>query len=331
MIARVFPYRLPLKRRWVAASVSMTERAGALLRLTDDAGRCGWGDCAPLPSRVDAPAVLAALEAFALHPGAGAQALAGEARWAVDTARADLAAQRRGLPLWRLLGAKRGSIEVNAALGPLDDGAPQRAAAAAAQGFRIGKFKVGLAPVAEDIARLRSLERGLRLRLDANRAWSDAQAHQFIDAVADLPIDALEEPLAVPTPGRLARLQADARWPLAVDESLPLLGLDALIAARAVRRLVLKPARLGAIAATRAIAMRARAAGLEVVITSVVDSAVGLTAAAHLAAAIAPDAAHGLGTADWFADDVADAPALVAGWLHLPQHRGLGLRVRGLQ
>mgnify|MGYP000996438134 CR=1 FL=1 len=337
--AEVVPYCLPLKRAWVAASAILTERRGALLKLTDADGRVGWGDCAPLPSGGHADAVLAALDDYARRPayfvdarrtaGADFSKCPPEVRWAIETAAADLAAQRAGLPLWRHLGGQCGTVEINAALGPLgplDDGCAERLAQAAAQGFRIGKIKVGLAPVEEEIARLKALPPALRLRLDANRAWSDDAARRMLTAIADLPIDSVEEPFAAPTLAKFAALQATLPYPLAIDESLPQFGVAAVIAAPAVRRLVLKPARLGGIAATQAIAQQATAAGIDVVLTSVVDSTVGLTAAAHLAAAIAPGLAHGLGTGDWLAADVAATPVIADGRLHLPDTPGLGIR-----
>lgn len=324
--AEVVPYCLPLKRPWVAASAILTERRGALLKLTDADGRVGWGDCAPLPSRSDPQRAIDALEAWTRRPASAEfQRLPPEARWAIETARADLAAQRAGLPLWRYWGGRNGTVEVNAALGPLDDGLPERLAAAHAQGFRIGKIKVGVIAVEEEIARLHALPKDLRLRLDANRAWCKKDAAHFLDAMRDLPIDAVEEPLAAPTPEKLAALQADLPFPLAADESLPELGIGALILSRAVRRFVLKPARLGGIAATQAIARRAQAAGIEVVLTSVVDAALGVAAAAHLAAALSPNLAHGLATSAWLAEDVAVPPPIADGRWRLPEMAGVGI------
>lgn len=332
--AALIPYRLPLKRPWVAAATTLTERRGALLRMTDADGLEGWGDCAPLPSGGNAEAVLAALEAYCRRPASAEfHALPPEARWAVETAQADLAAQRAGLPLWRHLGGMRGEVAVNAALGPLDDGCAARAVSALEQGYAIGKIKVGLEAIDAELARLAALVAAtagrLRLRLDANRAWNDGDAARFLVAIADLPIDGIEEPLAVPTPAKLARLQAALPFPIAIDESLPQLvelGAAALIASRAARRFVLKPARLGGIAATQAVAARAQAAGIEVVLTSVVDSAIGVAAAAHLAAVLSPALAHGLGTSDWLAQDVATPLPIIAGRMQLPDAPGLCLR-----
>lgn len=334
MRAEIVPYRLPLKRPWVAAATTLTERRGALLELTDDDGLTGWGDCAPLPSGGNAEAVLAVLAEYARRPAsADFRELPPEARWAVETAQADLAAQRAGMPLWRHLGGTTGRIAVNAALGPLDDGAIARATEALEQGYVIGKIKLGIDTPDAELARLRALvgatQGRLKLRLDANRAWADVAASRFLHAITDLPIDCVEEPLAAPTLAALAAQQAGLPYALAVDESLPQFGSSTLIAPAnmgAVRRLVLKPARLGGIAATRAIAQAAQAAGIEVVLTSVVDSVIGVMAAAHLAAAFSPTLAHGLGTSSWLAADVAAPPTIDAGRLQLPATPGLGIR-----
>ena len=334
--AEVVPYCLPLKRPWVAASAILTERRGALLKLTDADGLTGWGDCAPLPSGGNAGDVLMALAAYARRPASADFSVSPpEVRWAVETAQLDIAAQRQGVPLARHLNPDAPlDIAINAALGPLDETCLQRAREAIGQDFAIGKIKVGIAPADIELARLQALAEAtqgrLRLRLDANRAWNDIDAARFLDAIRDLPIDAVEEPVSAPTPEKLARLQAGLPYALAIDESLPQLGVDAIAAARAVRRLVLKPARLGGHAATQAIAQRAATADIDVVLTSVVDTAVGVMAAAHLAAAIssalAPRLAHGLGTSAWLAADVAATPAIARGRLQLPDTPGLGIR-----
>lgn len=339
--ARLLPYRLPLKRQWTAAATTLAERRGMLIGVIAD-GLTGWGDCAPLPSseaaaqaRVFAALNAAIAGAAGLSVDALRSRLAGidppEARWALETALLDLEARAQGRSLASLLGApSMPSVAVNAALGALDPGCAARAAAALEHGYAIAKIKVGLVEVDVEIERLLRVHREtggrLRLRLDANRAWGDADAWRFLSAASNLPIEAVEEPLAAPTLARLGRLQAALPFAIAIDESLPVLGLDDVLAARAVRRLVVKPARLGGLAATLELAAKARRAGVEVVLTSVVDSAVGVTAAAHLAAALpaAPELAHGLGTSEWLLADVGPAPPVVDGRMRLSEAPGLG-------
>jgi o-succinylbenzoate synthase len=335
--AHLHPYTLPLKRPWVAARAVLHERRGMLLALTGADGITGWGDCASLPSAGNAAQILAALTALAQAlPGVEHDAALAldvsfpEVRWALETALFDLAARRRGVPLAVHLGAQNftGNVKVNAALGALDGHTAQRAVAALAQGYASAKIKVGVGSIDDELVLLHEIHSAtagrLRLRLDANRAWGESEAQCFLNAIASLPIDAVEEPLAQPTLPQLHALQQALPYAIAVDESLPQFGSVALLAAGAVRRLVLKPARIGGIIASCELAAQAQAAGMEVVLTSVVDSAVGVAAAAHLAAAVAPDLAHGLATLDWLAADVAPAPLLRDGRLWLGAAPGLG-------
>jgi len=333
------PYALPLKQPWRAARATLGERRGVLIGVFSQ-GLTGWGDCAPLPSsgasgHAEACAALEGAAQF-LRGATLDAALAGlsrvkknaQARWAVETALRDLSARRDGLPLHRALGGAAASrVAVNAAAGPLDESCASRVAAARENGFDIVKIKVGVADAAEEARRLRALasETAVRFRLDANRAWSEAEARRFLDAVADLPIDGVEEPLKQPTLENLRRLQERYPFALAIDESLFELGPEHIFAARATRRLVMKPARIGGFDATLRLAQQAGAAGMEVVITSVVDSAIGVAAAAQLAAALDPKRAHGLATGPWLTRDVAAPLALRDGALLLPENPGLGL------
>jgi L-alanine-DL-glutamate epimerase-like enolase superfamily enzyme len=168
---------------------------------------------------------------------------------------------------------------------------------------------------------------GCRLRLDANRAWADPDCERWLAALRNLPIESLEEPLADPTPARLARLQASTPIPLALDESLVAFGLEAVLADPPVRRLVLKPMVHGGLLPCLDAARSAP--GLEWVVTTTIDSAAGTWAAAQLAAAIGSPLAQGLATAEWLARDLGPPPLVRAGWLQLPEEPGLGFHRSG--
>jgi o-succinylbenzoate synthase len=257
-----------------------------------------------------------------------------EARWALETALLDVFTQRRRLTLRRALSREApDAVRVNAALGPLDDQCVARADAALTQGFEIAKIKVGVLDVDEEAAQLRELSHDLhgrlRFRLDANRAWSTEEAERFFASIAGLPIDGVEEPLAEPSLPRLAALQKSVPFAVAIDESICDFGPEQIFASRPVRRLVLKPARIGGFGATLQLAERARSAGMEVIVTSVVDSAIGVAAAAQLAAALGGNAAHGLATGDWLAEDVAPPLSIEGGRMLLPGGGGLGIAPAG--
>jgi L-alanine-DL-glutamate epimerase-like enolase superfamily enzyme len=170
----------------------------------------------------------------------------------------------------------------------------------------------------------RRLPVGTSLRLDANCAWNEREAAEFLGALAGLPVESVEDPLVQPDRTAWIRLQAKVPFPLAADESLRIMGADAVFNQPPVRRIVLKPMVLGGLVSALALARRAREAGVECVVTSTVDSAVGVTAALHLAAAVANDLAHGLATSAWLEGDVGNPPWPSRGALLLGDCPGLG-------
>jgi o-succinylbenzoate synthase len=308
------PYCLPLRRPWQTSRGSIGERRGKLYRLQTADGLTGWGDCAPLPE-------------FGIDEAAATA-------YAEECATLDLAAQRAGLPLAAWLSGEPApaSVAVNASFGPISTVDRNSLENAASAGYTIVKFKAGHAPLADEITALHQLARtlppGIALRLDANRAWTIAEAERFIAACAGLPVEGLEEPLADPDPSQLAHLQARTDFPLAIDESTHLLDPQ-FFRHPPVRRLVIKPARHGGLLASTELALRARASGLEVIVTSALESACGIATLTHLAAAVAPDAVHGLATADWLAADTGLSPPVADGRMRLPASDGIGFAKRG--
>jgi len=303
------PYRLALKRPWQSSQGSLTERHGRLLRLRSADGRTGWGDSAALPE-------------FGIDE-------ASATAFAEESALLDLAAQRASLPLnaWLSGNPAAESIAVNASLGAiatLDDATLGRTLAA---GYSIHKLKIGSTPWSSEVSRLQELSSklppGAGFRLDANAAWNMADAIGFLRACRDLPIESLEEPLKVPTAQALHELQNLVDFPLAIDESQHLVNAD-FFRQPPVRRLVFKPARHGGFLRCVDLGFKAKAAGIECIVTSSLESSCGLLACAHLAAVIAPNATHGLATADWLAEDTGQPLPISAGRLRMPGTAGSG-------
>jgi o-succinylbenzoate synthase len=335
----LIPYRLPLRIPWRSARATVTHREGLLVRLDTAEGPVGFGDCAPLPGHGTESLDRAreVLEEMRRLQGRGpAQGLmarlstgretAPAACCALECACVDLLAQERHRPLRRYLQPQAGNtVKVNGVVGALDDDAPARARDLLARGFAVLKVKVGIAPWPEELERLRGLP-DAALRLDANGAWSPVQAAAAIPDLDGLPVEALEEPCGEASLLELADLQALAPFPLALDESLHRLGHEAVLEARPVGRLVLKPTALGSLGLARYIGHRARDAGMEAVVTTSLDSAVGVLAAAQVAAAvdIEGELAHGLSTSSWLAEDVGRAPLIENGLMTLPELPGLG-------
>lgn len=353
---RFTAYRLPLHRSWRSASGSIAERQGWLVALQTVDGRTGWGDCAPLPaagteSLDQAAATLRSLHPWlaGLSPSAALQRLNQQtsctpsARFGFETALVDLLAQATEIPLAQWLNREALlSVPVNATLGAIDEGLVERAHAALAAGYRVLKIKMGIDPWETEIAALRILAAvlpdGVELRLDANRAWSKSDAQEALEALTELPIESLEEPLTEVDLSTLAHLQQRVPFALALDESLanlirPRIRREAetslvvqeLVQTCPVRRLVLKPTVLGGLDRTLSIATTACQAGLECVITSTLESSVGIHAVAHSAAALGNSLVHGLATSSWFAQDVAIPPRIEHGRLELEHRPGLGI------
>jgi O-succinylbenzoate synthase len=175
--------------------------------------------------------------------------------------------------------------------------------------------------LALDIERVRAvrLELGCegRIRVDANGTWNVDEAEHAVHALAEFDLEYVEQPCS--SISELAQLRERIAYmgiPIAADESVRRES-DPLEVARvgAADILVIKVQPLGGIAnALRII----RSSGLPAVVSSALDTSVGLAMGAHLAAAM-PDLEFdcGLGTAALLAADVTDAPLLpVAG--HIP-------------
>ena len=159
--------------------------------------------------------------------------------------------------------------------------------------------------LADDVARVNAVRALIPVvRVDANGAWSVEQAVAATAALsADGPLEYLEQPCA--TVAELARLRLLITVPVAADESIrkaadPL----AVVRAGAADIAVLKVAPLGGV---RALLDIAAAIDIPVVISSALDSAVGI-AAGLIAASALPrlEYACGLGTGGLFIEDVAD-------------------------
>lgn len=339
------PYRLPLSRPWRSARGLFRERRGWLVRAGSD-GVWGFGDCAPLPEAGTEPWIIAkqALEGWwdrlpgmdidsALHLLRTSDSAAPAASYAVECALLDLQSRLVGMPLRRwILGpgsaTARDWVQVNAMLGPSQQVSNEALDAAIAAGYRVLKIKVGCSDPKAEVRHLtalsQSLPAGVGLRLDANGAWDLETAVRVIDALTELPIESLEEPLGRPDLAALVRLQACAPFPLALDESLRdwIRGADAT--PFPVRRAVVKPAVIGGVAATLHLVERLHDLGVEGVLTGIVDSAAGLWPTAQLSAAIGSHLAQGLATWDWLTADLGVPPIPSAGRIRLPDSPGSG-------
>ena len=215
----------------------------------------------------------------------------------------------------------RGQIPVNVTVPAV--GPRQAHAIVAASGCRTAKVKVAERgqPPGADTARVQAVRDALgpdgRIRVDANGAWDVDQAERALRELARFGLEYAEQPCA--TLAELAELRRRVDVPVAADESIrraddPL----AVRAAGAADIVVLKAQPLGGVRAALAVA---EACGLPVVVSSAVETSVGLAAGVALAAAL-PDLPYacGLATMSLLTQDVTAAP-LVAQDGALPVRR----------
>ena len=333
---RLRSVRVALHEPFVAGHGSVHERELLLVSLETDDGLVGFGEAAPLPSYDGASiaGVRAALERsrelLAADRGAGrAELLARcaevvvvpQALAALDLALWDLEGRRAGEPVWRLLGAVAAPpAEVNRTIAAADRaGAVAEAAAAVADGFATVKVKVAVGDDAGRLAAVRAVAGpGMKIRIDANGAWSPDEAAAHLRALAPVRIELCEEP--VHGAAAIQRLSTETEIPLALDESATEPGaLDQ----RACALACLKVASAGGLTGLLTAAKRARATGYEVYLASTLDGPLGISAALTAAAALAPQRACGLATLGLFADRDDPLPAR-QGAIAVPAGPGLG-------
>ncbi len=290
-----------------------SERAGVLLVLTSEDGHIGQGEASPLPGlsaeslddawravaafaarafplELDlclpvAPQVASLLRRLPLESPAG--------RFAVETALFDLAGQRIGVPVSTLLRGAWPTRSIPLAV-MLDAEEPEAVEAGARSalldGYAALKVKVGrpwrFDAELEGLRRVRAaVGDRLALRLDANGAWSRAEAAARLATLAAFDPEFVEQPVpADQLPGF-----PESTVPLAADETLALEdGMARLCAEGGASVVVLKPTILGGLLRCRALASEAGAAGLGVVIGHALDGPVALAAAAELALSLDP-------------------------------------------
>jgi o-succinylbenzoate synthase len=191
-------------------------------------------------------------------------------------------------------------------------------------GYETLKVKVGMRTVRQDIEIFRVLRSAfpkLALRADANGAWSFDEARQFAHGVTACELQYIEDPLKDPDTEALSVFRRNCEVPVACDRMADSVeDIEALIERRLCDVLVLKPSVIGSIRKLEQLADKAKAAGMAVVISSLLESSVGLSYVAHLAARCGTEGlAHGIGTAEMFETDMLRTPFCpVKGKIALP-------------
>jgi o-succinylbenzoate synthase len=332
------PFSLNLASPLATAAGTIDRREGFLVSVEYD-GQHGVGEATPLPGWTESHA-----ECRAALARAGE--IAEELDWGIALAKTEEPAARHGLalalaeararnvdkPLYRYLGDDQfvPSVPVNVTIGDKSTAETvESAAAAVAEGFDCLKLKVGARSVEADIERMRAVRErvgdGVELRADANGSWTFDQAEHAFDALGDIGVSYVEQPLPADNLAGHTRLRGGP-VDVALDEALTEYSVDKILAEFAADVLVIKPMIVGGPDQAREIALTAREVGVAPVVSTTVDGVVGRTGAVHLAASISDVRACGLATASLLAEDLSPDPAPVSdGAIEVPQGKGLGL------
>lgn len=203
------------------------------------------------------------------------------ARAGIDLALHDVWGKFLGAPLYRLLGVNPQHIPLTSFTIAIDKPA-QMAERARASGFPIIKVKLGSEQDLQIVAAIREAVPA-RLRVDANAGWTRSQAAHILPRLADFGVELVEQPLPVGDLDGLRMLQAlKTGLPIFADESIRT-AQDVAAHAGAVDGVVIKLAKSGGIRPALASIHTARALGMQVMLGCMVETSLGVTAAAHLA------------------------------------------------
>jgi len=325
---------LALRHTWTIARNSSAVKSNVLVRISGR-GAAGLGEAAPnVRYREDWQTVMAALDRAAPLLGddpcrfaevidqvQAAVPAAHAARAAVDIALHDLAGRCSGQPVWRMLGADAPRLPLTSFSIGLDTIPAMQQKVREAADYAILKIKIGR----DDD---RALLEGIRavtdkpLYVDANEGWKDReQAVAMIRWMEGMGVVLVEQPMAAADLDSARFIRDRVSLPIIADEAV-LTEADIAPLVGACDGINIKLQKAGGLRMARRMIDTARALGLKVMLGCMIETSIGITAAAHLAP-----------LADWadldgnllIDNDPFRGATVQAGRLVLPPGPGLGL------
>ena len=327
------PLDLRLRHTFRIARGASDSRRNVLVEIEEDGYR-GLGEAAPIRRYHEDPESAAAaldvmasglIDTRAFAQAAGRAAVEGQrsAEAAVDMALHDLAGRRLGAPLYEVLGLDpRATPETSFTIGLAEpEVVVQKVREATA--YPILKVKMGSDDDREVLTAVRDSTMS-RIRVDANEGWTPQGALERLEWLARLGVELVEQPLPADRIDETRELRRRSPLPFYADESVHR-AADIPRLAGAFDGINIKLMKCGGLAeALRMIAV-ARALGMKVMLGCMIESSLGITAAAHLSPLV--------DTADLDGNLLIDNDPFVgatveAGRIVLPDGPGLGVRER---
>ena len=310
------------------------------VKLTDADGVEGWGEAAPsglYGETVDSGiAVLERLRPIVeASDGWSLEALEqamrtsiahnGALKSAISSAAHDIVGKRLGVPLWKLWGldpaaAPRSSFTI--AIAPDIATTRQRVKEAAA--YPILKVKLGTDRDREIITAVREEAPAKVIRVDANAAWTAKHALRMVPILQELGVEFLEQPLPGHDLDGMRFVRERSSLPIVADESC-VTSADVAKLVGVVDGINIKTAKCGGLREAIKMVAIARAHGMSVMLGCMIETSLGITAAAHLTPLL--DAVDLDGAALLKRDPFVGA-TIAGGNVMLPTGPGLGVTTR---
>jgi len=303
----VYSVTLAYEEPFTIAPGTSTESNNVVVKIITDYDVFGWGESSP-SQRVTgetAETVLKALDKIApkligqcplrierdieiidsiIKQNPAAKAV-------IDMALHDILGKTCRKPLFRVMGGYRTEVLTDITLSiksPKE--MAKNAEKAIKRGFKALKVKVGVNP-AEDVERIKLIREAVgdsvAIRIDANQGWTEPQAIEVLNKISKFNIEFVEQPVPAEDLKGLIKVKKNSPIPVMADESVhsPEDALH-LIQAEAIDLINIKLMKTGGILKAKKIAAIAEAAGMPCMIGCMGESAIGISAAAHLAAAV---------------------------------------------
>jgi L-alanine-DL-glutamate epimerase-like enolase superfamily enzyme len=308
------------------------------VRLSNGDGLEGWGEADPSSYYGEtADTVLATIKQLESHLPDDAFDLenaerrfldaaprqTGAARAAVSAALHDLMAKRLGQPLYRVWGLDPAKAPLSSFTIGLDTPEKMRAKVAEAKQYPVLKIKLGTDRDEEILQTIRGAT-NKPIRVDANAGWTRERAQAMLPVLKEFGVEFVEQPLAPDDIEGLAALRRRGVLPVVVDESC-IVATDIPRVAGAVDGINIKLAKCGSLREALRMIATARAHGLLVMVGCMIETSLGISAAAHFTPLV--DAAD-LDGAALTANDPFVGASIDGGRITLPDAPGLGVRRR---
>ncbi|AMB89431.1 dipeptide epimerase [Bacillus altitudinis] len=346
---------VPLKKPFKTALRTVYDAASLIVIITYDQGDVSYGEAVPTSvitgetlesidyaiCAVMRPILIgASLSQYEQIFSAIDRVLVGNtsAKAAIDMAIYDGLAKQAGLPLYQYLGGYRDQLETDYTVSvnrPLE--MAEDAKQYAVEGFRTLKIKVGKDDIETDIQRIKRIREkvgpDIQIRLDANQGWTWKEAVVAIRKMEAFDIELVEQPVPKEDIDGLRRVTEATDTLIMADESIFSLH-DAIkvLETRSCDLINLKLMKTGGIKKALKINSLAEAYGVKCMVGSMIESKLGITAAAHLAASQPNITRYDFDAPLMLKEDLIDGGIIYQGKdILFPPHHGLGIqRVKGV-